>query len=66
MRPYDGTTPSKLARSYLRPSTRVHGLSPELDALIDRALEPDPDKRIATPAEFWTQLAAIGPGSIRG
>lgn len=59
VRPFDGTTPAKLAKSYLRPSTRVHGLSPELDALIDRALEPDPDKRIATPAEFWTALEAI-------
>ncbi|MCR4296922.1 MAG: protein kinase [Elusimicrobia bacterium] len=59
VRPFDGTTPAKLAKSYLRPSTRVPGLSPELDALIDRALEPDPDKRIATPAEFWTALEAI-------
>ncbi len=58
-RPYDGTTPAKLAKSYLRPSTRVPGLSPELDALIDRTLEPDPDKRLATPAEFWTALEAI-------
>jgi tetratricopeptide (TPR) repeat protein len=59
-RPYDGTTPAKLAKSYLRPSTRVPGLSPELDALIDRALEPDPDKRTSTPSEFWAQLDAIG------
>ena len=59
VRPYDGTTPAKLAKSYLRPSTRVPGLSPELDALIDCALEPDPDKRIPTPAEFWKQLDAI-------
>ena len=59
VRPYDGTTPAKLAKSYLRPSTRVHGLNPELDGLIDRALEPDPDKRIATPTEFWNQLDAI-------
>ena len=33
VRPYDGTTPAKLAKSYLRPSTRVPGLSPELDAI---------------------------------
>ena len=37
----------------------MNGLSPELDALIDRSLEPDPDKRLATPAEFWTALDAI-------
>jgi hypothetical protein len=59
VRPYDGTTPAKLAKSYLRPSTRVPGLSPELDALIDRSLEPDPDKRICAPAEFWKRLEAI-------
>ncbi len=59
VRPYDGTTPAKLAKSYLRPSTRVNGLSPEVDALIDRSLEPDPDKRLATPADFWTALEAI-------
>lgn len=59
VRPYDGTTPAKLAKSYLRPSTRVNGLSPELDALVDRALEPDPDKRISTPGEFWIALEAI-------
>ncbi len=58
-RPYDGSTPAKLAKNYVRPSSRVPGLSPELDALIDRALEPDPDKRISTPAEFWKQLDAI-------
>jgi len=59
VRPYDGTTPAKLAKSYLRPSTRVNGLSPEIDALVERALEPDPDKRIATPGEFWKALECI-------
>ena len=58
-RPFDGTTPAKLAKSYLRPSTRVPGLSPELDALVDRALEPDPDKRIPPPAEFWAALERL-------
>ncbi len=60
VRPYDGTTPSKMAKRYLRPSARVRGLSLQIDALIDRALEPDPDKRISTPAEFWTLLEAVG------
>lgn len=59
VRPYDGTTPAKLSKSYLRPSSRVQGLSPELDALINRSLEPDPDKRLSTPAEFWAALDAI-------
>ena len=59
VRPYDGTTPAKLAKNYARPSSRVRGVSPELDALIDRALEPDPDKRLSTPGEFWRLLDAI-------
>jgi len=59
VRPFDGTTPAKLAKSYLRPSTRVPGIAPEIDALVDRALEPDPDKRIATPGEFWKALECI-------
>ena len=59
VRPYDGTTPAKLAKSYQRPSARVRGISPELDALIDRSLEPDPDRRLSTPGEFWTLLDAI-------
>jgi serine/threonine-protein kinase len=67
VRPFDGATPAKLAKSYLRVSTRLPGTSPEVDALIERALEPDPDARLSTPADFWAALArlpdhAVPPG----
>ena len=44
----------------------MHDLSPEFDALIDRALEPDPDKRLSTPGEFWNRLDAISDRPSRG
>jgi tetratricopeptide (TPR) repeat protein/tRNA A-37 threonylcarbamoyl transferase component Bud32 len=59
VRPYEGSHQAKLARGYLRVSTRVHGAPLELDALIDRSLEPDPEKRLKSPAEFWSRLAAV-------
>ncbi|MFI5345114.1 MAG: protein kinase [Elusimicrobiota bacterium] len=59
VRPYEGPHQAKLAKGYLRASTRVHGVPLELDALIDRALEPDPEKRLQTVAEFWATLSGI-------
>ena len=59
MRPYEGPTAAKLAKRYLPPSQRVADLSPGLDELIDHALEPDPAKRIDSPAEFWARLNAL-------
>ncbi len=59
VRPYEGPHHAKLAKSYIRASTRVHGVPPELDALIDRALEPDPEKRLKTVAEFGAALSDI-------
>jgi tetratricopeptide (TPR) repeat protein len=58
-RPFEGSAAVKLARGYRRASGRVPGLPPALDALIDRALEPDPDKRIASAAQFWLALSEI-------
>jgi len=58
-RPFEGPLPVKLARGYRRASSRVPGLPPQLDALIDRALEPDPDKRIESAAQFWLALSEI-------
>jgi tetratricopeptide (TPR) repeat protein len=58
-RPFEGSAAIKLARGYRRASSRVPGLPRELDALIDRALEPDPDKRISSAAEFWLALCEI-------
>jgi serine/threonine protein kinase len=59
VRPYEGAHQAKLAKSYIRASTRVHGAPLELDALIDRCLEPDAEKRLKSPAEFWRLLAAV-------
>ncbi|HVE12960.1 MAG TPA: protein kinase [Elusimicrobiota bacterium] len=51
----------KLARQYV-PATRVAaGLPWEIDALIAAALDPDPERRIRTPAEFLARLEKI-PG----
>ncbi len=58
-RPFEGPTPAKLAKKYIQPSELVKDLDPAFDELIDKALEPDPDRRIASAAEFWDQLAAI-------
>jgi serine/threonine protein kinase len=58
-RPFEGGPGPKLAKGYIRASTRVPDLPTELDALIDKALEPDPDRRIPTPAEFRRRLDAI-------
>lgn len=58
-RPFEGSAAVKLARGYRRASNRAPGLPPALDALIDRALEPDPDKRIESVAQFWDALSAI-------
>ncbi|MDE2511132.1 MAG: protein kinase, partial [Elusimicrobia bacterium] len=58
-RPYEGPHQAKLAKGYLRASARVHGVPLELDALIDRALEPDPEKRLKSVDEFWRELSAV-------
>ncbi len=58
-RPFEGSAAVKLARGYRRASSRVPSLPPALDALIDRALEPDPDKRIESAAQFWLALSEI-------
>lgn len=63
-RPYDGASPAKLAKSYARASTRLHGLWPEVDALIEHALEPDPDRRIPSPAEFRRRLDEIPDSAV--
>lgn len=58
-RPFEGGPGPKLAKSYIRATTRVPELPPELDAFLEKALEPDPDRRIATPAEFRRRLDAL-------
>ena len=58
-RPFEGSAQAKLAKAYHRVSNLVPGTPPALESLIDRALEPDPEKRTASPAEFWRQLDAV-------
>ena len=57
-RPYEGPHQAKLAKIYLRASARVRGVPLELDALIDHCLEPDPERRLRSPAEFWRRVSA--------
>jgi tetratricopeptide (TPR) repeat protein/tRNA A-37 threonylcarbamoyl transferase component Bud32 len=59
VRPYEGPHQAKLAKQYVRAGLRVEGAPPELDALIDRCLEPDPEKRMKSPAQFWLALSEI-------
>ncbi len=42
------------------PSTLARGVSPELDAIIHRALEPAPSKRFATAAAMAASIAGSG------
>jgi tetratricopeptide (TPR) repeat protein len=59
VRPFEGAPAVKLARGYRRPSRVAPGLPLAFDELIDLALEPDPDKRFISPADFWRQLSSI-------
>ena len=59
VRPFDGGPAAKLAKHFIRATTRVPELPPELDAFLEKALEPDPDRRIATPAEFRRRLELL-------
>ncbi|MBI5208599.1 MAG: protein kinase [Elusimicrobia bacterium] len=59
-RPYPSpaSTPMKLEARYPKPS-HLAALPEGLDALVDAALHPDPDKRIRTARDFWTWLDKI-------
>lgn len=50
---------NKLNGKWVAPSQRAADLPPAFDALIARALSPDPDKRFHTPAELVAALDAI-------
>lgn len=64
-RPYPepATAERKLTRSYEKPSQLVAGLPPELDALIDGSLHPDPDLRVRTAKDFGALLERIKDGA---
>jgi tetratricopeptide (TPR) repeat protein len=50
---------SKMNKLYVTAGAKVPGLPPELDALIDRALDPNVETRMRTAAEFRQALAAV-------
>jgi tetratricopeptide (TPR) repeat protein len=64
-RPYDGpsTTASKMNKRYTRAARVRKELPAEIDKLIDDALEPDPDRRVRSVAEFRARLEAIAAPS---
>jgi tetratricopeptide (TPR) repeat protein len=59
--PFDGPTMTspKLAKAYPKPSRVAANLPAAIDALIDAALDPDPDARISSAAEFAARLEGI-------
>jgi serine/threonine protein kinase len=57
--PPPATVDMKTARQYARPSQKVAGLSKDVDALIDHALEPDAAARLRSPREFREKLAVL-------
>ncbi|MBI3552578.1 MAG: serine/threonine protein kinase [Elusimicrobia bacterium] len=49
----------KMARQYPKPSQTVPGLPKDVDALIDKALEPEADNRLRSAKEFRERLAGL-------
>ncbi|MDD5628417.1 MAG: protein kinase, partial [Elusimicrobia bacterium] len=66
-RPYPppASQAQKIAADYLKPSVLDPSLPRSFDLLIDGALQPDPEKRIRTAAEFWAMLEAVPAGGPR-
>ncbi len=58
------TSSAKLAMDFTRPSRRRRGLPSAIDALIDGALQPDPDRRISSASEFLAKLESAFSGAF--
>jgi len=59
---YPFPEPNGFAKStldYVRPSQMDAALPAELDAFLDEALQPDPERRISSAPEFWRKLERI-------
>jgi eukaryotic-like serine/threonine-protein kinase len=52
----------KMDRNYVKAGLKVPGLPRGTDALLDRALEPQLDKRIQTAGEFRAALETLAAG----
>ena len=66
-RPFDGASPGQVCLAVMTepvtpPSTYVHGILPELEAIILRCLEKDPNQRFQTVVELKTAICeAMAP-----
>ncbi|MGB0438130.1 MAG: Stk1 family PASTA domain-containing Ser/Thr kinase [Mycobacterium sp.] len=65
--PFVGDTPVAVAYQHVRedpapPSTRNSGISPELDAVVLKALAKNPDNRYQTAAEMRSDLVRVHSG----
>ena len=54
----------KLDSRFPDPSSLVDGLPPDLDGVVRKALDPDPDARYRTPGEFFSALEKAVPGQV--
>ena len=65
--PFVGDSPVAVAYQHVRedptpPSSRYHGISPELDAVVLKALAKNPENRYQTAAEMRTDLIRVHSG----
>ena len=57
--PGEATLMEKAQRQYIKPTAETPGLPDALDALIDEALDPSPETRLAGAKEFARRLEAL-------
>jgi eukaryotic-like serine/threonine-protein kinase len=65
--PFTGDSPVSVAYQHVRedpvpPSKRHAGISPDLDAVVLKALAKNPDNRYQTAAEMWADLVRVHNG----
>lgn len=59
--PFEGPNflAQKREQGYLRPSKALAGLPPALDAVVEKALQPEPGRRWHSPSELAAALSAV-------